>query len=44
MCQSCRALDLPYQLTDFNGRSDYGPFIEPGVDIPGKPKFTYHTI
>ncbi len=25
-----------YSLKAFNGRSDYGPFIAEGVDIPGK--------
>ena len=31
-----RSKDLNYSLTGFNGRSDYGPFIAEGVDIPGK--------
>ena len=26
-----RSKGLPYELTDFNGRSDYGPFIENGA-------------
>ncbi|XP_064391204.1 probable lipoprotein aminopeptidase LpqL [Halichondria panicea] len=29
-----KSLELPYKLTPFTGRSDYGPFIESGVDIP----------
>ena len=27
--------DLSYALKEFNGRSDYGPFIAEGIDIPG---------
>jgi hypothetical protein len=26
---------LSYTLAPFTGRSDYGPFIEAGTDIPG---------
>ena len=29
------AQDLDFSLKAFNGRSDYGPFIAEGVDIPG---------
>ena len=32
----CRSLGLFSQLVPFNGRSDYGPFIAEGVDIPGE--------
>jgi Zn-dependent M28 family amino/carboxypeptidase len=31
---------LTYEGTDFSGRSDYGPFIAPGVDIPSGGLFT----
>ena len=31
---------LPTEPTPFNGRSDYGPFIAPGVDIPAGGLFT----
>ncbi len=31
---------LPYTGTDFSGRSDYGPFIAEGVDIPAGGLFT----
>lgn len=31
---------IPYKGTDFSGRSDYGPFIAPGVDIPSGGLFT----
>ena len=31
---------LPYQGTDFTGRSDYGPFIAEGVGIPAGGLFT----
>jgi Zn-dependent M28 family amino/carboxypeptidase len=31
---------LPYKGTDFSGRSDYGPFIATGVDIPSGGLFT----
>ena len=31
-----RSQSLSYRLKEFNGRSDYGPFIEPGVDVPGR--------
>lgn len=31
---------IPYKGTDFSGRSDYGPFIAPGVDIPAGGLFT----
>lgn len=31
---------LPYKGTDFTGRSDYGPFIAAGVDIPSGGLFT----
>lgn len=30
-----RSRDLEYDLKEFDGRSDYGPFIAAGVDIPG---------
>jgi Zn-dependent M28 family amino/carboxypeptidase len=30
----------PFKGTDFTGRSDYGPFIAPGVDIPSGGLFT----
>ena len=33
-------LGLPVEPTEFSGRSDYGPFIEPGVDIPAGGLFT----
>jgi hypothetical protein len=32
--------DEPFKGTDFSGRSDYGPFIEEGVDIPAGGLFT----
>ena len=32
--------DLPFKGTDFSGRSDYGPFIAAGVDIPSGGLFT----
>jgi aminopeptidase Y len=31
---------ISYKGTDFSGRSDYGPFIAPGVDIPAGGLFT----
>jgi aminopeptidase Y len=31
---------LPYKGTDFTGRSDYGPFIAVGIDIPSGGLFT----
>jgi Zn-dependent M28 family amino/carboxypeptidase len=31
---------LPFKGTDFDGRSDYGPFIATGVDIPAGGLFT----
>src|SRR5688572_6262127 len=31
---------IPYKGTDFSGRSDYGPFIATGVDIPSGGLFT----
>lgn len=31
---------IPYKGTDFTGRSDYGPFIAAGVDIPSGGLFT----
>ena len=31
---------IPYKGTDFSGRSDYGPFIAAGVDIPSGGLFT----
>jgi aminopeptidase Y len=31
---------IPYKGTDFSGRSDYGPFIAAGVDIPAGGLFT----
>jgi Zn-dependent M28 family amino/carboxypeptidase len=31
---------VPYKGTDFSGRSDYGPFIAAGVDIPSGGLFT----
>lgn len=31
---------LPFKGTDFSGRSDYGPFIAAGVDIPSGGLFT----
>jgi aminopeptidase Y len=31
---------IPFKGTDFTGRSDYGPFIAPGVDIPAGGLFT----
>ena len=31
---------LPAEPTPFNGRSDYGPFIAPGVDVPAGGLFT----
>ena len=31
---------VPFKGTDFTGRSDYGPFIEEGVDIPAGGLFT----
>jgi Zn-dependent M28 family amino/carboxypeptidase len=34
------ARDIPYKGTDFDGRSDYGPFIAAGVDIPSGGLFT----
>jgi Zn-dependent M28 family amino/carboxypeptidase len=34
------ARGIPYKGTDFSGRSDYGPFIAPGVDIPSGGLFT----
>ena len=34
------ARGLPYKGTDFSGRSDYGPFIAAGVDIPAGGLFT----
>lgn len=30
-----RSQDLNFTLKSFDGRSDYGPFIEEGIDIPG---------
>ena len=35
-----RARGIPYKGTDFSGRSDYGPFIAAGVDIPAGGLFT----
>jgi len=32
--------NLPYKGTDFSGRSDYGPFITPEVNIPSGGLFT----
>jgi Zn-dependent M28 family amino/carboxypeptidase len=32
--------NLPYKGTDFDGRSDYGPFIATGVEIPAGGLFT----
>jgi Zn-dependent M28 family amino/carboxypeptidase len=34
------ARGIPYKGTDFDGRSDYGPFIAQGVDIPSGGLFT----
>ena len=34
-CAIYRSQDLNFILKSFNGRSDYGPFIEEGIDIPG---------
>jgi Zn-dependent M28 family amino/carboxypeptidase len=34
------ARNLPYKGTDFDGRSDYGPFIATGVEIPAGGLFT----
>ena len=34
------ARGVPTKGTDFTGRSDYGPFIAPGVDIPAGGLFT----
>ncbi|HEX4745846.1 MAG TPA: M20/M25/M40 family metallo-hydrolase [Gaiellaceae bacterium] len=34
------ARGLPFKGTDFSGRSDYGPFIAAGVDIPAGGLFT----
>ena len=34
------ARGIPYKGTDFSGRSDYGPFIAAGVDIPAGGLFT----
>jgi Zn-dependent M28 family amino/carboxypeptidase len=34
------AVGLPVEPTPFNGRSDYGPFIAPGVNIPAGGLFT----
>ena len=34
------ARGIPYKGTDFDGRSDYGPFIATGVDIPSGGLFT----
>lgn len=31
---------IPYKGTDFSGRSDYGPFIAAGIDIPAGGLFT----
>lgn len=31
---------IPFKGTDFSGRSDYGPFIAVGVDIPSGGLFT----
>jgi Peptidase family M28 len=31
---------IPFKGTDFSGRSDYGPFIAMGVDIPSGGLFT----
>ena len=31
---------MPFKGTDFSGRSDYGPFIAAGVDIPSGGLFT----
>ncbi len=31
----CRSQSLLYVLAPFTGRSDYGPFIAEGTDIPG---------
>lgn len=31
---------IPFKGTDFSGRSDYGPFIAPGIDIPAGGLFT----
>lgn len=36
-----RSKELNYSLTPFTGRSDYGPFIEKGVDIPGMLKTVF---
>ncbi len=35
-----QARGIPYKGTDFSGRSDYGPFIAAGVDIPAGGLFT----
>jgi Zn-dependent M28 family amino/carboxypeptidase len=35
-----RERNIPFKGTDFSGRSDYGPFIAPGVDIPSGGLFT----
>ena len=34
------ARNIPFKGTDFSGRSDYGPFIATGVDIPSGGLFT----
>ncbi|GHJ59409.1 aminopeptidase [Nocardioides sp. OK12] len=34
------SVDLPSEATPFSGRSDYGPFIAEGVDIPSGGLFT----
>lgn len=38
--QYYRARGIPFKGTDFDGRSDYGPFIAVGVDIPSGGLFT----
>jgi aminopeptidase Y len=35
-----RERNIPFKGTDFSGRSDYGPFIAPGLDIPSGGLFT----
>ena len=42
LCLLCRSQKLDFELTDFTGRSDYGPFIENGV--PGTYVYMYFTI
>lgn len=31
----CTSNDFPFELTEFTGRSDYGPFIENGIPAGG---------